>query len=83
MCAVQLLCVLLSKGISHANCVLDQIEDCVSGASPAKRFIPGFTQHRSVLSQVLCEPVLAGCWVLQHPARLGAGGCWVLEGAGC
>ena len=51
--------------------------------APFHRIYPGLT-HRSAperaaaLSRVLCEPSLAGCWVLQHP---GSAGCWRVLGA--
>ena len=42
---MQLLRVLNSKVISHTNCALNQMEDCVSGASPAVRFMCPHISH--------------------------------------
>ena len=55
MCAVQLLRVLHSKVISHANCVLDQIEDCASGRGLLEGFMCAHISHmpnRLSLSQI-------------------------------
>ena len=42
---MQLLRVLLSKGISQTNCVLDQIENCASGPLRSERFMCPHISH--------------------------------------
>ena len=49
LCAVQLLRDLLSKGISHANCVLNQMEDCASGPLRSERFMCPHISHMTDL----------------------------------